>query len=1024
LVRWSIAIVAVVAAHFGNNAFPESVDPAPFFITAVMITTHVSGLAPAIAAFVVAFAFLNYFYIPPLHTFAIRTETFPALLQFILPCALGAWFILKRSEIERLLQRETAVSKRLQGELSLSDIGGSLLKYLAPELGAPIAAFYTVDADGTARRRASHAFDESQAPVTFAPGQGLIGQASSEATPRVVDVPDDYVSVRSSLGARRPSSVLLVPAHDGERTRAVLELGFFERAGRDVLHLFERISQPMAVAVRTATYREQLQDLLEETRRQAEELRSHDEELRATNEELTARGAAMVDAQKKLEAQQIELEQSNELLRNQARLLEQQNDELGQAHEIVRLRSQETERANRAKSEFLANMSHELRTPLNSSLILAKLLMEDRDGNLTPEQIRFAQTIYSAGNDLLAMIDDILDLSKIEAGKIDLHVETVPLTRVRDEMLRLFEPVAKERGIGFDVQIQAGSSAALDTDLQRLSQILKNLLSNAFKFTERGQVSLWLGASGEGVRFTVKDTGIGIAADQLGVIFEAFRQADGTSNRRYGGTGLGLSISRDLARMLGGEIHAASTPGTGSTFTLQLPRTLHAPSARRSGPADHHPMAPAPSYHPIAPAPPSDLHHHRPLAPQSHADFPAASRVNGAPATSGRSILVIEDDAVFAEIVVSLAQELGFKGKIAATADDALALAVKEPPDGIVLDMKLPDHSGLSVLDRLKREPRTRHIPVHVISVANYTRTALEMGAIGYMLKPIEREQIKAALQKLESRFTRTVRRLLVVEDDLTQRDAICQLLGGDNVEIVAVGTLREALDILRSVTLDCVVIDLALPDGTGYDLLETMAKDEGYSFPSVVVYTGRSLSAEEEQRLRQYSHSIIVKGARSPERLLDEVTLFLHQVEATLPPERQRMLRKVRSREAIFEDRQVLIVEDDVRNVFALSNVLEPKGMKLTVARNGREGLAALEQNPGIELVLMDIMMPEMDGLEATRAIRRDPRWSKLPIIALTAKAMKDDQERCLKAGANECIPKPLDVDMLLSLLRIWMAK
>jgi CheY-like chemotaxis protein len=1003
LVRWGIAIVSVLLAYLGNNAFPETIDPAPFFITAVMVTTHLGGAYPALFSFLLAFAFLNYFYVPPVGTFAIKSEVFPALLQFVVPCGLGAWFILKRIEIERLLERETEVTRRLQGELSPAEIGNSVLAYLAPELGAPIAALYTVDGDGTARRRASHAFDETQAPATFAPGQGLVGQAARETAPRIVTVPPDYVSVGSSLGRRRPAHLVVVPASDGERTRAVLELGFFDNVSREVLRLLDRVSQPLAVAVRTAAYRTQLQELLEETRRQAEELKAHDEELRATNEELAARGAVMVEAQRKLEAQQIELEQSNDLLRNQARLLEQQNDELGQAHEIVRLRSQETERANRAKSEFLANMSHELRTPLNSSLILAKLLVEDRDGNLTPEQIRFAQTIYSANNDLLVMIDDILDLSKIEAGKVELNVETVPVSRIREEMLRTFEPVAKERGLGFDVQIQVGTAATLDTDLQRLSQILKNLLSNAFKFTERGQVSLWVGSAGDRARFMVKDTGIGIPADQLAVIFEAFRQADGTTNRRYGGTGLGLSISRDLARMLGGEIRVSSEVGSGSTFTLELPQALAATAPRTSN-GDGHKVSP-------------DLAASLLRAP--------ASRAEAAPVHSnGRSILVIEDDPRFSEIVIGLAKELGFKGTAAATGDDALTLAVKEPPDGIVLDMKLPDASGLSVLDRLKRDPRTRHIPVHVISVANYTRTALEMGAVGYMLKPVEREQIKVALQKLESRFTRTVRRLLIVEDDLAQRDAICHLLGGDNVEIVAVGTMREALDILRSSTLDCVVIDLALPDGSGYDLLETMARDEGYSFPSVVVYTGRSLSPDEEQRLRQYSHSIIVKGARSPERLLDEVTLFLHQVEATLPPERQRMLRKVRNREAVFEDRQVLIVEDDVRNVFALSNVLEPKGMKLTVARNGREALEALEKNPGIELVLMDIMMPEMDGLEATRAIRRQLRWAKLPIIALTAKAMKDDQERCLAAGANECIPKPLDVDMLLSLLRVWMAK
>ncbi|HEX2671021.1 MAG TPA: response regulator, partial [Polyangiaceae bacterium] len=388
------------------------------------------------------------------------------------------------------------------------------------------------------------------------------------------------------------------------------------------------------------------------------------------------------------------------------------------------------------------------------------------------------------------------------------------------------------------------------------------------------------------------------------------------------------------------------------------------------------------------------------------------------------AILIVEDDARFAEIVAALARELNFEPTIAASADEAIALATAQPPDGIVLDMKLPDHSGLSVLDRLKRDPRTRHVPVHVISVENHTRTALEMGAIGYVLKPVERAQIKAVLHKLEGQFTRSMRRLLVVEDDLVQRDAICQLLGGSNVELIAVSTVEEALAELRASSFDCVVTDLALPDGTGYDLLQTMANDDSCSFPSVVVYTGRSLSMEEEQRLRQYSQSIIVKGARSPERLLDEVTLFLHQVESALPPERQRMLRRVRHREAVFEDRSILIVEDDVRNVFALSNVLEPKGMKVTVARNGLEALEALERDPKLELVLMDIMMPEMDGIEATRAIRKRPEWAKVPIIALTAKAMKDDQQRCLEAGANDYIPKPLDVEMLLSLLRVWIPK
>src|SRR6185369_8831406 len=1010
VVRWTIPFVVVVLAHLANQAIPNGVFSAPFFVTSVMITAHIAGTRQAGLAFLLAGGMLDYFDVPPIGTFAIRPDLLPSLLQFVVPCALGVWFIDARKDIEQLLERETEVGKRIQGELSLAEIGRALLGYLAAELDSPIGAFYTVDPDGTAIRRAAYAFDLVVAPEIIPPKHGIIGQAIVDARSQVVSVPPDYVTVRSSLGHRRASQVVVVPLTDGEGTRAVLELGFFGKVRPQALRLFQRISEPVAIAVRSSTFRTRLQDLLEETRRQAEELKTHDEELRTTNEELEERGRAMLETQRALEQQQVELEQSNDLLREQTTLLEQKNDELARVQEVVRLRSQEADHANRAKSEFLANMSHELRTPLNSSLILAKLLMENRDGNLSHDQIRFAETIYSAGNDLLAMIDEILDLAKIEAGKLELSLEDVPIATIRDEVLRTFQPIAADRHLHLDLQIVERTPHSIRTDRQRIGQILKNLLSNAFKFTETGQVSLHISCDAERFRFTVRDTGIGIPEEQLQAIFEAFQQADGTTMRKYGGTGLGLTISRDLARILGGEIRVLSAPGSGSTFTLELPSQLLIQGARPDAVAfDAQPQS-------LPAAPVKVTVARKPSVSEEGDPLEVVPRQ--------RSILVIEDDAAFAAIVADLARELQFQARVATSAEEAIELAIQQPPDGIVLDMKLPDHSGLSVLDRLKRDPRTRHIPVHVISVSDYTRAALEMGAIGYMLKPVERAQIKAALHKLEAKFSSTARRLLVVEDDAPQRDAICQLLGGEGVEIIAVGTVREALEQLRSVRLDCVVTDLALPDGSGHDLLRAMATDEAYSSPSVVVYTGRSLSPEEEQRLRMYSHAIIVKGARSPERLLDEVTLFLHQVESKLPPDRQRMLKKARNRESIFEGRSVLVVEDDVRNVFALTSALEPKGMKVSIARNGREALAVLEKDPAIELVLMDIMMPEMDGLAATRAIRSQPKWAKLPIIALTAKAMKDDQERCIQAGANEYIPKPLDIDMLLSLLRIWIPK
>ncbi len=657
LAGWLIAPLSVALAFGANEIIPAGIFTAPFFIAAIMISTHFGGRSPGILAFVLGSLVLDYFYVPPVHHLAVREDLLPSLLQFIVPTALGSWFIEKRKDVERLLRRETEVARRLQGEQSLHEIGTSVLEYLAPELGAPIASFYTVELDGTARRRASFAFDVEGAPATIAPGQGALGQAILERHTQVLNVPPDYITVRSSLGARRPSCVVIVPAGDGERVHAVLELGFFKEVDSAALRLLSRVSEPLAIGVRASTYRTQLQELLEETRRQAEELKSHDEELRTVNEELEERGRAMGHTQKKLEEQQVELEQTNETLREQANLLGQQNEELAEAHEAVRLKSDDAERANRAKSEFLANMSHELRTPLNSSLILSKLLTENRDGNLSAEQVRFAETIYSAGNDLLAMIDDILDLAKVEAGKIELNLEELSLSALSEELKRTFDPIARERGLEFSIKLE-DLPATFRSDKQRLSQILKNLLSNAFKFTARGSVSLLIGSDGTQCRFVVRDSGIGIAGHQLGAIFEAFRQADGTTNRKFGGTGLGLSISRDLARLLGGEIHVTSVPDQGSTFTLALPLVFAAPSA---------PSVPArlPALHeaPIAPLP---------------AAKSAAERPSGASRPS--AILIIEDDPRFSEIVAALARELNFEPTIAGTADEAIELATAHTP--------------------------------------------------------------------------------------------------------------------------------------------------------------------------------------------------------------------------------------------------------------------------------------------------------------------------------------------------------
>jgi signal transduction histidine kinase/CheY-like chemotaxis protein/CHASE3 domain sensor protein len=920
---------------------------------------------------------------------------------------------------------------KIQGEQRLQMLGENVLSFLAEYLGAQVGAVYIVDGDGVFHRFAAYALPP-EPDRAVRPGDGLLGQAAKENRAfHVTDVPPEYLRVQSALGESKVREILVAPAAADGQVHAVIELGFLHRMQPAALELAGRVSEALGVAVRSSKDRTRLEELLAETQSQAEELQTQQEELRVSNEELEVQSRALKESQARLESQQTELETTNAQLEEQAQALETQRDDLERSQQVLTEKAGELERANQYKSEFLANMSHELRTPLNSALILAKLLADNKAGNLTEEQVKFAQTISSAGKDLLALINDILDLSKIEAGKVEVAVETVTLASLCQDLQTTFEPLASQKGLEFALQVEPGTPATIDTDPQRAGQILKNLLSNAIKFTERGSVELRAFASGGGVSFAVRDSGIGIPQQQQDVIFEAFRQADGSTHRKYGGTGLGLSISRDLARLLGGDVTVTSAPGEGSLFTLTLPLVYAGPIApavhgTRAGNGIAQPAAAQPLVNTLSKAPASPPPGRTHVAPA--AGTVADDRDHLTP--SSRLILIVEDDERFAAILRDLAHEMGFQCIVTHTANDALAAAGAFRPHAVLLDINLPDHSGLGVLDQLKRNPETRHIPVHVASVADFSREALELGAVGYALKPVQREQLVEAFSRLEAKLTQGLRRVLVVEDDARQRDSIRQLLANGDVEIRAVETAAEALAELQRTTFDCMVMDLNLPDLTGYELLEKMAAREDVSFPPVIVYTGRSLTRDEEQRLRRFSRSIIIKDARSPERLLDEVTLFLHQVEAQLPAERQRMLRQARDREAALDGRRILVVEDDVRNIFALSSLLEPKGAKIEIARNGKEALDALARSHGqrgngaIDLVLMDIMMPEMDGLTAMREIRRRAEFRSLPIIALTAKAMKDDQEQCLAAGANDYIAKPLDVEKLLSLVRVWMPK
>lgn len=949
-----------------------------------------------------------------------------ALISGVLSGVLGAvltitvFMLVRRSARARARQEwlhegQVGLGVAMMGDQSLEQLGDSILAYLGRYAGVQAAALFK--GEGGLYRRIAALGVPSDAPVAerFGPREGLLGQVAADGQILTLsDVPEGYLTISSALGRDKPRHLVIAPARADGAVNAVLELGFLHTPDERLMALLEETGPAIGTALRSARYRAQLQNMLEETQRQAEELQVQSEELRVSNEELEEQGRALKESQTRLEQQQAELEQTNSQLEEQAQLLETQRDDLERGASALTLKARELEQASQYKSDFLANMSHELRTPLNSLLILSKLLADNPEGTLSEEQVNYARTIQSSGNDLLALINDILDLSKIEAGHIQARPEAVSMQRLTEDVRQLFQPVADDRGLAFEIELDAGADL-METDRQRLEQILKNLLSNAFKFTEIGGVKLGISAQpGDRIAFAVSDTGIGISPEQQTGIFEAFQQADGTISRRYGGTGLGLSISRELARLLGGRITLESRVGEGSVFTLTLPRVYDAAQV-----APRETPAPAPHVSPPS-EPPPERRQSISASVEDDRDHLAGTR---------RLLLVVEDDDRFAAIVRDLSRELGFQCIVAGTAQEALKLAKRHRPSAVVLDVGLPDQSGLTVLDVLKRDDDTRHIPIHVVSAEDHSQTALSLGAIGYLVKPVKREDLAEVLRTLEDTLTRTVRRVLIVEDDLVQRDAVSRLLASGDVETVGVGTAAECLEQLRTQTFDCMVLDLTLPDASGFSLLETLSREGGHGFPPVIVYTGRDLSPDHEQQLRRYSSSIIIKGAKSPERLLDEVSLFLHQVVSELPPEQQKMIRKARNRDAVLEGRRILIVEDDVRNVYSLTNVLEPRGALVEIARNGREALEALEQastdpSKAVDLVLMDVMMPVMDGLTATREMRKDPRWKTLPVLMLTAKAMPDDQERCMAAGANDYMAKPLDVDKLLSLVRVWMPR
>ncbi len=928
----------------------------------------------------------------------------------------------------------------LRGEKTAEDLAGELLSKLSQILKFQAGALYLMQGE-VLKLTGTYAFSHRKSPNTeFKVGEGLVGQAALEKKVIIFDnVPAQYIYIQSGLAEGEAPQVILQPFLFHGNVVGVIELASTHPWTDLQCTFLDQVEESIAIAFHSIQARQEMKRLLLATQEMAEELRVQQEELREANEELEQQAKALKESEASLQAQQEELRVTNEELEEKTRILEQQkaaialkNQELENAKAEIERKAREVEKASQYKSEFLANMSHELRTPLNSLLILSKSLMDNKKGNLTPDQVEAAQIIYNSGNELLTLINDILDLSKIEAGRLDINPETVETESLASYVKMHFNHIASQKGLEFKVIMADDVPEQFVTDRLRLEQILKNLLSNAIKFTSQGSVSFEISMAGPGQRFassnlqkgpviafSVSDTGIGIPKDKQDLIFEAFKQADGSTSRKYGGTGLGLSISKELARLLGGEIHLESEPGKGSRFTVFLPLKTPGEESPRS--------LPEPRPVKVAPEPQPKPVEEDPLLAENLPEPPKMESIpddRNVVTPTDRVLLIIEDDSSFASVLAGQARGKGFKVLASATGEEGLELAARFRPAAIILDINLPGMNGWDVLDRLKDNPNLRHIPVHIMSAYDEDIEAYRKGAIGYLTKPVNPEQLDLAFERIGHYVSGSLRELLLVEDDKNLRKSIKTIIGEKDISITDCDTGKAALEALRSKHFDCMVLDLGLPDMTGFELLRTIKNDPEIKAPPVIVYTGRELTREEDRELHQYTDSIIIKGVKSEERLLDETALFLHRVVSEMPPQQQEIISFLHDRDTIFRNKKILIVDDDMRNVIALTRVLEEKEIIVRAAENGQMAIDMLNQEPDIHLVLMDIMMPVMDGYETIRRIREIPQFRSLPIIALTAKAMKEDRNRCIAAGASDYISKPVNVDKLLSLIRVWLHK
>jgi hypothetical protein len=917
------------------------------------------------------------------------------------------------------------LNEKMLGENELLPLSKNVLDFIAEYTDSQAGAFYhTMDGE-TLHFIKGFAFEEKQAKQRIAFGEGLPGQSAANAhIIHLKEIPGDLMVINHATGSIKPRNIIALPLFFERKVVGVLELASINPYSVNVVAFLETVAHNIGTAINSIENRRRLQELLEETQSQAEELQAQHSEMENINSELEAQTEKLQASEEELKVQQEELVEANSELEERARLLEEKNQQVFERNLEIQKKAEELEQSTRYKSEFLANMSHELRTPLNSILLLSRLLSENNSNNLSSDQMEYARVIQNSGHGLLSLIDEILDLSKIEAGKMDLQYSDVPVQDIVEDMTALFAPVAKEKGITFKTTVDPNVQGIIETDRLRLEQVIKNLVANALKFTAKGYVELKISmpdSEGHTMTFTVKDTGIGIPPEKQAVIFEAFQQADGSTRRKYGGTGLGLSISRQLTRLLGGEIQLHSEPGQGSEFSVHIPVSKAIASLTAIGPVEAAPTQPArTTTAPQQPAAPARELRQRYISETIPDPVPDdRDRIN---ILGDKVILIVEDDTNFAKSLLDFTRSKGYKGVVTVRGDEALTLAQQFMPAGILLDIQLPVKDGWEVMEELKNNAHTRHIPVHMMSAYDGKYKSLSKGAVDFINKPVAYEQMEDIFARIEFMLTNNPRKVLIVEENMKHAKALAYYLENFKVNTEIKTTVVGSVQALMQKEVNCVILDMGIPNQRSYDTLDEVKKTPGLENIPIIIFTGKNLSRPEEAKIKQYADSIVIKTAHSYQRILDEVSLFLHLVEEKGAAASNKPSNNLGVLQEVLKDKTVLIADDDIRNIYSLTKALETYNMKVVSAVDGKDALKQLQEHPEVDIVLMDMMMPEMDGYESTKRIKANPAFSKLPVIAVTAKAMTGDREKCIEAGASDYISKPVDIDQLLSLLRVWL--